>query len=328
RRRRAGLHRRACVVSGLRRLAGDVGGWPRRSARRGRARHLACIDDGAARVEQVMPSRLPPPQRALLTATNGDPFAVLGPHVERGDRGPRLVIRACLPRAASVTVVPLTADLRPQAMRAVHPDGLFEAAFDGVTTVRPYKLRVRRRDTGDEVEQFDPYSFGLLLGDLDLHLLGEGRHMRLHHCLGAHPMAIDGVQGTRFAVWAPNALRVSVVGDFNDWDGRVHPMRQRHHQGVWEIFLPGVGPGDRYKYEIRSRVSPVPFLKADPCGAAYEHPPATASIVMAPSAHVWQDADWIDARRAAREGFDRPMAIYEVHLGSWARTPDNRFLTY
>src|SRR5690606_34900307 len=105
-------------------------------------------------------------------------------------------------------------------------------------------------------------------------------------------------------------------------------MRQRHHQGVWEIFLPGVRPGARYKYEIRSRVTPVPFLKADPCAAAYEHPPATASIVMAPSAHVWQDADWIDARRAAREGFDRPMAIYEVHLGSWARTPDNRFLTY
>lgn len=275
-----------------------------------------------------MASALPLPQRAILTATSGDPFAVLGPHIEAGDRGARLVVRTFQPRASSVTVVPLAGTARPRVMQVVHPDGLFEAVFEGVTTVMPYKLRVKRRDTDVETEQFDPYAFGVLLGELDLHLLGEGRHMRLHHCLGAHPMTIDGVAGTRFAVWAPNAMRVSVVGDFNEWDGRVHPMRQRHHQGVWELFLPDVGAGARYKYEIRSRVAGAPFLKADPCGAAFEHPPATASIVAAPSAHVWQDAEWLEARRAAREGFEQPMAIYEVHLGSWARTDDNRFLTY
>jgi 1,4-alpha-glucan branching enzyme len=158
--------------------------------------------------------------------------------------------------------------------------------------------------------------------------MGEGRQLQLHRCLGAHPMRVDGVDGTRFAVWAPNAQRVSVVGDFNEWDGRINPMRQRHDQGVWEIFLPGVGVGARYKYEIRSALPGPPFLKSDPCGAGYEHPPATASIVMETSAYEWRDEEWLAARADRREGFDQPLAIYEVHLGSWARHDDGAWMTY
>jgi 1,4-alpha-glucan branching enzyme len=268
------------------------------------------------------------PLRAILTATSGDPFAVLGPHVVTEAGSPSLVIRVFQPRATSVVVVPADTTLSEQTMRVVHPDGLFEARYPGVSAVVPYRLVVVRRDDGVEREMADPYAFDLLLGDLDLHLIAEGRHLELHRCLGAHPMTIGGEHGTRFAVWAPNAQRVSVVGDFNEWDGRVHPMRQRHPRGVWELFLPGVNAGARYKYEIRSRLSGPPFLKADPCGSAHEHPPATASIVGAPSQYVWRDGTWVAAREARREGLDEPMAIYEVHLGSWARHEDGTFLNY
>jgi 1,4-alpha-glucan branching enzyme len=266
--------------------------------------------------------------RAVLNATTSDPFAVLGPHVSADKGRPRLVIRTFQPRASAVEVVPVEPGPAAVSMHELHPDGLFEAVYDGVASAFPYRLRVTRRDSGDTTESADPYAFPLLLGELDLHLLGEGRHLQLHRCLGAQPMRVEGIDGTRFAVWAPNAQRVSVVGDFNEWDGRVHPMRQRHPQGVWEIFLPGVGPGARYKYEIRSALSGPPFLKADPCGAAYEHPPATASVVTARSTYAWRDGEWLAARAERREGLDQPMAVYEVHLGSWARREDGTYLTY
>ena len=268
-------------------------------------------------------SLLDPSLRAILNATHGDPFAVLGPHVE----GTGLVIRTFQPRASAVRVVLAGPPAAAHEMTVRHPEGVFEAKLTGITAVVPYQLEVTWRDSGEISTIDDPYRFGLLLGDLDLYLIGEGRHQQLQRVLGAHPAVLEGVAGTRFAVWAPNARRVSVVGDWNGWDGRVHPMRQRPPQGVWELFVPGVAAGARYKYELAAAAGP-PFLKADPCAAAYELPPATASIVCGESQYVWQDGDWITQRVARREALDQPMAIYEVHLGSWARDADGEFLTY
>ena len=269
-------------------------------------------------------SPLNPSLRAILTATHGDPFAVLGPHIEEG----RLVIRTFQPRATAVRVAIGGQAPAVQEMTVRHPDGLFEAVLPGVTAIVPYRLEVTWRDSGEQVTIDDPYRFGLLLGDLDLYLMGEGRHQELHRALGAHPTVIDGVAGTRFAVWAPNASRVSVVGDWNGWDGRIQPMRQRLPQGVWELFVPGIGAGARYKFELVAAAGGPPFLKADPCASAAEVPPATASIVCADSVFEWQDGEWIADRVRHREGLDRPLSIYEVHLGSWARGADGAFLSY
>jgi 1,4-alpha-glucan branching enzyme len=263
---------------------------------------------------------------ALLAGTNGDPFAVLGPHVVDEGGGPILIVRTFQPSAAAVDLVRGdTGAVVPMA--CLHSEGLFQAELSGETIVFPYRLRATRAD-GRVQEIDDPYRFGPVLGELDLHLFAEGRHLRLFDRLGAHPMTIDGAEGTFFAVWAPNAQRVSVVGDFNRWDGRVHPMRLRVGSGIWELFLPGLGDGQRYKYEIRTRYGARVFLKTDPFARANEPPPATASITPGPQAYVWRDADWINARPDAVDGLARPMAIYEVHLGSWARHPDGSFLSY
>jgi 1,4-alpha-glucan branching enzyme len=263
---------------------------------------------------------------ALLAGTNGDPFAVLGPHVVDEGGGPILIVRTFQPSATSVDLVRGdTGAIVPMAR--LHSEGLFQAELSGETVVFPYRLRVTRAD-GRVQEVDDPYRFAPVLGELDLHLFAEGRHLRLFDRLGAHPMTIDGVEGTFFAVWAPNAQRVSVVGDFNRWDGRVHPMRLRVGSGIWELFLPGLGEGQRYKYEIRTRYGARVFLKTDPFGRVSEPPPATASITPGPPSYVWRDADWMSARPDAVTGLAGPMAIYEVHLGSWARHADGSFLSY
>ncbi len=168
---------------------------------------------------------------------------------------------------------------------------------------------------------------GPLLGELDLYLFGEGNHRRLYDKLGAHPIAVDGVEGVTFAVWAPNARRVSVVGDFNGWDGARHPMRKCNDGGVWHVFVPGAGLGSRYKYELLGPDGALLPHKADPFAFACEHTPATASIVALPGMRDWHDDAWL-ARRAAAGRRDAPIAIYEVHLGSWRRGPGNRYLTY
>ena len=269
-------------------------------------------------------SLLDPSVRAILNATHGDPFGVLGPHLVDG----RLVIRAFLPRAASARVRLDHDTPGPYEMDVRHPDGFFEVAIDGHDAIVPYRIEVTARDHGQVTTMDDPYRFGLLLGDLDLYLIGEGRHQELHRALGAHPTTIAGVAGTRFAVWAPNARRVSVVGDWNGWDGRVHPMRKRLPQGVWELFVPGVGAGARYKFEIGAAGGGPPVLKADPCAAAAELPPATASIVCAETRYVWGDGHWIAQRATRREALDQPFSIYEVHLGSWMRGERGEFLSY
>jgi len=254
---------------------------------------------------------------ALAEGRMRDPFAVLGPH-RAGDVP---VLRAWLPGARAVEAVS-RGDGRVVATLSETAPGLFVGRL---AREEPYVLRIRWPGPhGDVVdERADPYAFGPLLGDLDIHLIAEGRHHELWRVLGARPMTIDGVAGVRFAVWAPNAERVSVVGDFNAWDGRRHPMRLRHDAGVWELFLPGLGTGECYKYEIRSAHGAVLPLKADPVALATEVPPATASVVTDRLDFDWSDDEWM-AARGERQAPGSPMSIYEVHTLSWiGRTLDN-----
>ena len=250
---------------------------------------------------------------SMIIARHGDPFAVLGHH-RSGDVD---VVRALIPGALEIEVV--AADERSLGtLVRVHDAGLFEGAVGALPSTRPaYRLRVTTQDGGTETID-DPYAFGTLLGDLDLHLIAEGRHRELGRTLGAQVLTVDGVAGTRFAVWAPSAQRVAVVGSFNGWDGRRHPMRRRMEAGVWELFVPGVEPGALYKYEIVGADGTLLPLKADPVALAAELPPGTASIVADPTPFAWTDQAWM-SERAKRHAPDAPIAIYEVHAGSWLR---------
>ncbi len=257
---------------------------------------------------------------ALALGRESDPFAVLGPH----PYGSGTLVRAFVPGARAIDVVDADgAVIAPGD--AVGDAGIFEAYVVGMPPA--YRLRVDDGTTTRTID--DPYRFGPLLGDLDVWLFAQGNHLDLYRVLGAHPDTIDGVAGTRFAVWAPNASRASVVGDWNAWDGRAHPMRLRREAGVWEIFLPGVGPGARYKYELLGPRGELLPLRADPFAFRSEKRPANASIVAAPSAYAWSDEPWL-ATRAAKQRRDAPIQIYEVHLGSWRRVPEqgDRFMTY
>jgi 1,4-alpha-glucan branching enzyme len=275
---------------------------------------------------------MPQPLDPVLAITRGahpDPFAVLGPHDEAASGERSLVIRTFLPRAEAIEVV---ADALPAPVPMVRRGAtdLFEAVvrgWAGPGTALDYRFRVAWKGGGSG-EIHDAYRFGRVLSDFDLHLLAEGTQLRAYEKLGAHPIALGTVAGTHFAVWAPNAERVSVVGDFNGWDGRVHPMRLLLPHGVWEIFVPGVGVGERYKFEIRAKNGDV-FTKADPYALWFETPPRSASIVWDASRYQWADAAWMAARPHQNSWLDRPMSTYEVHLGSWARGSDGqRFLTY
>ena len=250
---------------------------------------------------------------ALRHAAHGDPFAVLGLHA---DAGGRPWLRALLPGAAQVAVLDASNGELLGALTKRHTDGLFEGPLNA--TGRPnYRLQVRWAD-GHSAILDDPYRFPPVLGELDIWLLGEGSHLRPFEVLGAVPRVMLGVAGTSFAVWAPNASQVSVVGDFNSWDARRHPMRLRRECGVWEIFLPGVGAGAKYKYQIRARDGRVLPQKADPYALQSELRPATASVVgrmppVVPKSEARQRANALDA----------PVSIYEVHLGSWRRKHDH-----
>ena len=258
---------------------------------------------------------------AIAGARHADPFSVLGPHlVERG-----LCIRAMLPGAEQVSVV--RPETEPARLERQHRAGVFEIVLDGVHEIPDYRLEARYPD-GHTALIDDPYRYGRVLGDFDLYLFGEGKHTRLYDKFGAHPIRVGSADGVHFAVWAPNARRVSVVGDFNGWDGRVHPMRSLGSSGVWEIFIPAAHVGHRYKFELRSRNGQI-VLKIDPYASAFEVPPLSAAVITR-SEHTWNDHDWMRDRTQAAGWFARPMAIYEVHLGSWARAPEegHRFLTY
>jgi 1,4-alpha-glucan branching enzyme len=257
---------------------------------------------------------------ALIARDAADPHAVLGAHPSKN--GVR--VRAFRPEAKSVAVLVDGAD--PVELKLAHVAGVFEGVVKGAELPLRYTLAVRYPDGGD-FRIDDPYRFPPTLGDVDLHLIGEGHHERLWDRLGAHVTEIDGVAGTAFAVWAPSARSVSVVGDFNSWDGRLNPMRSMGSSGVWELFVPAAGAGTRYKFEIRTQAGEL-ALKADPLAFETEHPPATNSIVHR-SKYVWSDGEWI-AQRAETDPLGGPMSVYEVHLGSWRLNPleGNRALTY
>jgi 1,4-alpha-glucan branching enzyme len=272
---------------------------------------------------------------ALVRGEHGDPFAILGLHPlgtledEPVDSAGGLAVRAFLPTAESVRVLPAVGGPPPRGMIRLHPDGFFEARFPGVHERFAYRLEVRDR-AGRVTEIEDPYRFPSTLSDFDLQLLGEGTHYQAYERLGAHPRIIEGVAGVIFAVWAPNARRVSVVGDWNEWDGRSHPMRLHPGNGIWELFVPGVVEGARYKFEILSRSGEPLALKADPYAFAFEpETPRTAAVVTRLDGHAWGDQAWM-AHRERRQGLDAPIAVYEVHLGSWRRVPEEgeRFLSY
>ncbi len=256
---------------------------------------------------------------ALLAARDHhEPHRVLGVH----GAGARRMVRVWRPEAESVRVVPDGGEPIDLPHRS---SGLWEAPLPGDGPAPRYEVEISHG--GGTSRARDPYAFLPTLGELDLHLVGEGRHQALWQTLGAHVREMDGTTGVAFAVWAPSARSVSVVGDWNGWDGRVHPMRTLGGSGVWELFVPGIAAGGHYKFEVRGGDGSL-RLKADPVATAAEVPPRTASVVDA-SGHTWRDGDWMEGR-AARRPHAEPVSIYEVHLPSWRLNPDdgNRSLDY
>jgi 1,4-alpha-glucan branching enzyme len=264
-----------------------------------------------------LPPELSPDLQRLLEARHHDPFSLLGRHVVTE----RELVRVHLPGADMVRIVE-TGDI----LQRVGNTDLFE--WHGQTGHLPERYRLNWRDThGTEHVAYDPYCFPPQLPEFDLYLFGEGKHWHIYRILGAHARKVDGINGVLFAVWAPSAERVSVVGDFNRWDGRIHPMRVRGSSGIWELFIPGLGSGQPYKYEIRTQNGSNVLLKTDPYGQFFELRPNTASLIPRETTHHWQDAAWLEHRRRADWRFS-PVSIYEVHLGSWKRDASGHFLNY
>ncbi|MDH3280616.1 MAG: 1,4-alpha-glucan branching protein GlgB, partial [Gammaproteobacteria bacterium] len=255
---------------------------------------------------------------AIVRGEHRDPFSVLGPHV-----GPEeWWVRSFQPRAQAVDVVDEDGKV-VAACQQVHDAGLYEARLP----LPRIRYRLRLHDNGGLRVIEDPYRFDSQLGDLDRHLLGEGAHERLYDKLGARPLEVEGVHGVHFAVWAPNARRVSVIGSFNAWDGRCHAMRLHPANGVWDIFIPDVGEGAQYKFQLLGPDGRLLPYKADPFARRMEPPPGNASIVYR-SAFRWRDERWV-AARPAQTALDKPVTIYEVHLGSWRHHADgDRWLSY
>jgi 1,4-alpha-glucan branching enzyme len=243
----------------------------------------------------------------IVRRDHPDPHHFLGAHPQ----GSNVVVRAFRPNAAQVRV--LLEGGKDAKLEQVHPAGVFEGKVMPMSLPAHHRLGISYPD-GFAVEITDPYTFLPTLGELDVHLAIQGRHEQLYEKLGAHVREVDGVAGTAFAVWAPNARSISVVGDFNSWDGLLHPMRTLGASGIWELFVPGVDEGAHYKFEIRYRDGSI-HLKADPLAQATEQPPLTASVVFS-TRHRWEDADWVESRRASQP-LAEPVSIYEVHLGSW-----------
>ena len=269
-----------------------------------------------------MPATDPNVVAAIVGADHDAPFDVLGLHPLTADHTGG-VVRVFQPEAERVAVK-RGDTLHPMAR--VHADGFFEAAFPNEPEFFVYQLAVTYRDGQTAVIE-DPYRFPPVLGEMDVYLFNEGNHLRVYEKMGARPVVHEGVAGVAFAVWAPSAQRVSVVGNFNQWDGRRHPMRPRGSSGVWEVFLPGLGAGEVYKYEIKSRYRGHLVKKADPYGFASEVRPNNASVVWDLGRYQWNDAEWL-ASRKERHSLEAPISIYEVHLGSWKRTADSQWLTY
>lgn len=263
--------------------------------------------------------RLSPDLAKIVHASHHDPFSVLGRHP---DGKGSVVIRTHIPHAKEVSIAEGSL-----AMERIPGADIFQWQGSEETVSERYRL-IWRDDTQHEHIAHDPYCFPpQQLSDFDLHLFGEGKHWHAYRMLGAHPKVVDGIGGVLFAVWAPNAERVSVVGDFNRWDGRAHPMRVRGGSGVWELFLPNLGPGHLYKFEIRNRDSGDILLKSDPYGQRFERRPDTSSIVETDEPFEWGDGTWMKQREEL-DWLHAPISIYEVHLGSWKRGPEGEPLNY
>jgi 1,4-alpha-glucan branching enzyme len=272
----------------------------------------------------------------LIKGEDSDPGGILGPHWIERDGKAALAIRVFRPSAERVSIRWNDGKSVFPAQR-IHPEGLFEAVVPagtpGVTPRQPLAPSAYRVEfaftNGGTFESYDPYAFPLTLGDYDLHLFAEGNHYLSYEKLGAHITQVAGVHGVRFAVWAPNAQRVSIVGNFNAWDGRAHPMTNRGGSGIWELFIPELDEGTIYKLEILSRDSGLQALKSDPYGFSAEMRPKTASVVWNIDRYEWQDAGWLDGRRT-RDWLHAPMSIYEIHSGSWRRNKEQNYnwLTY
>ncbi|MFT5367080.1 MAG: 1,4-alpha-glucan branching enzyme [Candidatus Latescibacterota bacterium] len=260
----------------------------------------------------------------ILHGNHHDPFSVLGMHTVRLPQVQGIVIRAYFPGAENITA---TSDQTPVALVQYQQTGFFEAIVPHQQTHFLYQLEITYPHN-HRITTPDPYTFPPILSDYDLHLFSESNHHHIFDKLGAHPVTFHGVQGVTFAVWAPNAKRVSVMGDFNHWNGTQYPMRNRGSIGVWEIFIPHLGPNTAYKYEIKTQSDGV-ITKSDPYAFYAEHRPKTASIVYDLTDEGWTDESWMQ-QRSTRTPHNQPMSIYEVHLGSWRRNPleNNRQLTY
>ncbi|MGR3660128.1 MAG: 1,4-alpha-glucan branching protein GlgB [Paracoccaceae bacterium] len=260
----------------------------------------------------------------IVSGIHPDPFSVLGLHQNAG----KWIVTVFIPDAETIGVIDAKTDRNIAQLAPVkNAPGLFSGMAGRRTKPFSYKLRITKGE--HSWTSFDPFSFGPVLGELDEYLISEGSHRRLWDVLGAHIITHEGVEGTHFAVWAPNARRVSVVGDCNGWDGRCNVMRRRGQTGVWEVFIPGLGEGEPYKYELLDQSGHLLPQKADPVGFGGEHAPRTASIVRELKNHDWADEGWMSKREALQQ-IDQPISIYEVHLGSWKRVPDegNRPLSY
>jgi 1,4-alpha-glucan branching enzyme len=266
---------------------------------------------------------------ALIHFRHREPRSVLGYHeIVRIDETPLCIVRAFEPDAVSIDVYWEDEDPgHAVALKRIHPAGLFEGKLNYRRPLQPYRLRVKYRN-GSEAIKHDPYYFAPQLSDLDLHLFGEGNHYAIYRKLGAHPEIRDGLAGTRFAVWAPNAERVSVVGSFNFWDGRQHAMHALAGSGIWELFIPGVEQGALYKFELRTRAGHM-LLKVDPFALQMQLRPENAGVVASLGEYEWQDAAWIEQRRTWNPQ-RAPIAVYEVHPGTWRRTPtrEHGYLTW
>ena len=261
---------------------------------------------------------IPAAAQRIIDARHHDPFEYLGKHHDDSNTE---TVRVFIPQAKKVSLI----DIKQPLKRCFDSD-LFEWQGPRGTLAEHYRLQWTDNDGNTHIH-YDPYSFAPLITDFDQHLFKEGTHGQCTDFLGANLHSVDDIHGVHFATWAPNAERVSVVGDFNNWDGRRHPMRSRGSSGMWELFIPGLDAGNLYKFEIRNMHTGSLHLKADPYGRSFEYRPSTAAIVTANSSHHWQDKNWLKKRHDSN-WLHAPMSIYEIHPGSWQRHTDGSFLNY
>ncbi|MCD7778096.1 MAG: 1,4-alpha-glucan branching enzyme, partial [Clostridiales bacterium] len=262
----------------------------------------------------------------VVSADCGDPHHILGMHEIEKDGKSALVVRVLNPQAKEVSVIDDKKGTE-YPLEKIHQDGFFEGYIKGRKKWFKYRLKTTNHD-GSEWETYDPYSFEPQISEYDCFLFAQGNHYEIYKKLGANVATVDGVEGVVFGVWAPNAKRVSVIGDFNDWDARRNQMRELYSEGIWEIFIPGLKNFDRYKYEIKTPEGTT-LQKQDPYGVMCELRPSTSSLVFNIYDYEWQDGEYMENIKTA-EKYNRPMNIYEVHMGSWKRPEDNpeRFLSY